>query len=242
LRENIDSVSVWAKGVQMRIGVLGTGGVGQTLAAKMASLGHEVMLGTRDVQAALGRTEAGWGAKVLSEWTAEHPDVKLRTFAEAAAHAEIVFNATAGMASLDALEAAGAENLDGKVLVDVANPLDFSTGMPPTLSVCNTDSLAEQIQRAFPGTKVVKSLNTVNMGVMVDPAMVAGGDHHTFVSGNDEGAKAEVTRILKEWFGWTNVLDLGDITSARGVEMLLPLWLRLSMTLQTWSVTIKVVQ
>jgi predicted dinucleotide-binding enzyme len=226
----------------MRIGVLGTGGVGQMLAAKMASLGHEVMLGTRDVQAALSRTEAGWGAKVLSEWTAEHPDVKLATFAEAAAHAEIVFNATAGMASLDALEAAGAENLDGKVLVDVANPLDFSTGMPPTLSVCNTDSLAEQIQRAFPGTKVVKSLNTVNMGVMVDPAMVAGGDHHTFVSGNDEGAKAEVTRILKEWFGWTNVLDLGDITSARGVEMLLSLWLRLSMTLQTWSVTIKVVQ
>jgi predicted dinucleotide-binding enzyme len=226
----------------MRIGVLGTGGVGQTLAAKMASLGHEVMVGTRDVQAALGRTEAGWGAKVLSEWTAEHPDVKLGTFAEAAAHGEIVFNATAGMASLDALQAGGAENLEGKILIDAANPLDFSRGMPPTLSVCNTDSLAEQIQRAFPGTKVVKSLNTVNMGVMVDPAMVAGGDHHVFVSGNDEGAKAEVTRILKEWFGWTNVLDLGDITSARGVEMLLSLWLRLSMTLQTWSVTIKVVQ
>jgi predicted dinucleotide-binding enzyme len=114
----------------MRIGVLGTGGVGQTLAAKMASLGHDVMMGTRDVQAALARTDAGWGAEVLSQWQAEHPDVKLGTFAEAASHAEIVFNATAGMASMDALEAAGAENLEGKILVEVANPLDFSGGMP----------------------------------------------------------------------------------------------------------------
>ena len=225
----------------MRVAVLGTGGVGQTLAAKMAALGHEVMIGTRDVQAALDRAEAGWGAMVLSEWHAEHPDVKLGTFADAAAHAEVVFNATAGMASLDALEAAGAKNLDGKILIDVANPLDFSKGMPPTLSVCNTDSLGEQIQRAFPGAKVVKTLNTVNSNVMVDPSLVDGGDHHVFVSGNDEGAKAEVTRILKEWFGWKNVLDLGDITSARGAEMLLSLWLRLSMTLQTPMATIKVV-
>ncbi|TMK97482.1 MAG: NADP oxidoreductase [Actinobacteria bacterium] len=225
----------------MRVAVLGTGGVGQTLAAKMAALGHEVMIGTRDVQAALDRAEAGWGAMVLSEWHAEHPDVKLGTFADAAAHAEVVFNATAGMASLDVLEAAGAKNLDGKILIDVANPLDFSKGMPPTLSVCNTDSLGEQIQRAFPGAKVVKTLNTVNSNLMVDPSLVDGGDHHVFVSGNDEGAKAEVTRILKEWFGWKNVLDLGDITSARGAEMLLSLWLRLSMTLQTPMATIKVV-
>jgi predicted dinucleotide-binding enzyme len=208
---------------------------------KMASRGHEVMVGTRDVQAALARTEAGYGAKVLSEWHAEHPDVKLGTFAEAAAHAEIVINATAGMASLDALLMAGAENLEGKILVDVANPLDFSSGMPPTLSVCNTDSLGEQIQRAFPGAKVVKTLNTVNMNVMVDPGLIAGGDHTMFVSGDDESAKAEVTGILKEWFGWKNVLDLGDVTSARAVEMFLPLWLRLSMTLQTSFVTIKVV-
>jgi 8-hydroxy-5-deazaflavin:NADPH oxidoreductase len=226
----------------MRVGVLGTGGVGQTLAAKIASLGHEVTMGTRDVQASLARTEAGWGAIPLSEWHAEHSDVKLGTFAEAAAHAEVVFNATAGMASLDAVQAAGAENIQGKVLIDVSNPLDFSSGMPPTLSVCNTDSLAEQIQRAFPGAKVVKSLNTVNSGVMVDPSQVAGGDHHMFVSGNDESAKAEVTRILNDWFGWKNVLDLGDITAARGQEMLLGLWLRLSMTLQTPLVSIKVVR
>jgi predicted dinucleotide-binding enzyme len=225
----------------MRVAVLGTGGVGQTLAAKMASLGHEVMIGTRDVQAALDRTEAGWGAAVFSEWHAEHPDVNVGTFADAAAHGEVVFNATAGTASLDALESAGAKNLDGKILIDVANPLDFSKGMPPTLSVCNTDSLGEQIQRAFPGAKVVKTLNTVNSNVMVDPSLVDGGDHHVFVSGNDEGAKAEVTQILREWFGWKNVLDLGDITSSRGAEMLLSLWLRLSMTLQTPMATIKVV-
>ena len=225
----------------MRVAVLGTGGVGQNLAAKIASLGHEVMVGTRDVQAALDRTDAGWGAIVFSEWHAQHPDVKVGTFADAAAHAEIVFNATAGMATLDALRAAGVENLEGKVLIDVANPLDFSKGMPPTLSVSNTDSLGEQIQRAFPGTKVVKSLNTVSSNLMVDPNQVAGGDHHIFISGNDQDAKAEVTRILKDWFGWKNVLDLGDITSARGPEMLVPLWLRLSMALQGYSVTIKVV-
>ncbi len=225
----------------MRVGVLGTGGVGQTLAAKNSSLGHDVTMGTRDVQAALARTDAGWGAKVLSEWQAEHPDVKLGTFAEAAAHGEIVFNATAGMASLAVLQAAGAENLDGKILVDVSNPLDFSSGMPPTLSVCNTDSLAEQIQRSFPGTKVVKSLNTMTSSLMVDPGQLAGGDHHAFVSGDDEEAKAEVTRILQEWFGWRNVLDLGDITSARGAEMIVPLWLRLMGGLQTPLATFKVV-
>jgi predicted dinucleotide-binding enzyme len=226
----------------MRVGVLGTGGVGQTLAAKIASLGHEVMVGTRDVQAALERTDAGWGAIVLSEWLAEHREVTLGTFAETAAHAEILFNATAGTGSLEALQAAGRENLEGKVVVDVANPLDFSGGMPPTLSVCNTDSLGEQIQRTFPGAKVVKSLNTMNSGLMVDPDLVGGGDHDVFVSGNDAGAKAEVTRILQEWFGWKHVTDLGDITTVRGVEMFLPLWLRLSMVNETPLLNIRVVR
>src|SRR5438105_9197627 len=156
----------------MRVGVLGTGGVGQTLAAKFASLDHEVMMGTRDVQAALARTEAGYGAVPLAEWQAKHPEVKLGTFAEAAAHGEIVVNATNGAASLDALKLADSKNLDGKVLIDVANPLDFSKGFPPTLTVANTDSVGEQIQRAFPGAKVVKTLNTVHMQVMVEPSMI----------------------------------------------------------------------
>ena len=225
----------------MRVGVLGTGGVGQTLAAKIDSLGHDLMVGTRDVESLLSRTEAGWGAIPFPQWQEKHPDVKVGTFDQAAAYGEIVFNATAGGASLAALEAAGAQNLDGKILVDVANPLDFSRGMPPTLLVCNEDSLGEQIQRAFPGAKVVKTLNTVNANLMVDPDQVAGGDHHVFVGGNDQGAKDQVTKVLQEWFGWKNVIDLGDIASARGVEMLIPLWLRLSMASAGDLVTIKVV-
>jgi predicted dinucleotide-binding enzyme len=129
--------------------------------------------------------------------------------------------------SLDALNLAGADNLAGKILIDVSNPLDFSKGFPPTLTVCNTDSVGEQIQKAFPKTKVVKALNTMTAALMVDPAKVAGGDHHVFVSGNDTEAKLRVADLLKTWFGWKNVIDVGDITTARGVEMILPLWVRL---------------
>ena len=149
------------------------------------------------------------------------------SFADAAAAGELVVNATAGSASLAALTAAGAENLDGKVLVDVGNPLDLSAGMPPVLDPCNTDSLGEQIQRAFPLARVVKTLNTVNADVMVNPGIVP-GTHTMFVCGNDDAAKADV-RALLESFGWDagQLLDLGDITAARGMEMYLPLWLRL---------------
>ena len=187
----------------MRIGVLGTGIVGTTIAAKLRELGHEVLIGSRS---------AGDDAV---------------PFAEAAAHGELVFNCTSGVASLEALQAAGAENLSGKVLIDVSNPLDFSQGMPPRLAVCNEDSIGEQIQRAFPETKVVKALNTVNAQVMVEPDRVP-GEHDLFMCGNDDGAKREVAQLL-EGFGWPaeRILDLGDITGARGQEMYLPLWLRL---------------
>ena len=206
----------------MKIGILGTGVVGQTIGTKLVSLGHDVKMGAR---AAANEKAEKWvkenGAR------ATHG-----TFADAAAFGEIVFNCTSGMASLDALRQAGARNLDGKILIDVANPLDFSKGMPPTLSVCNTDSLGEQIQRAFPGARVVKTLNTMNTNVMVDPRIVP-GDSDVFVSGNDAAAKAQVTEILKSWFGWRSVIDLGDITTARGTEMLLPIWLRLWGTFKT---------
>jgi predicted dinucleotide-binding enzyme len=226
----------------MRVGVLGTGVVGETLAAKVAELGHEVMVGTRDVEAAVARTEPGAaGGQPFSEWVSQHPDVKVGTFAEAAGHAELLFNATTGEGSIAALEMAGAENLSGKVLVDVANALDFSRGMPPSLFVSNTDSLAEQIQRAFPEARVVKSLNTVNARLMVDPGQAAGGEHTVFVSGDDQSAKDKVIRILREWFGWKHVIDLGDITTARGPEMYMALWLRLWGALQNNMFTIKVV-
>jgi predicted dinucleotide-binding enzyme len=168
--------------------------------------------------------------------------VKVGTFAEAAAHGEILFNVTSGAGSLEALQLAGAANLDGKILIDIANPLDFSQGMPPSLLVSNTDSLGEQIQRAFPKVKVVKTLNTLNAQLMVTSRQLADGDHTAFVSGDDAGAKAQVVDILKNWFGWRDVIDLGDITTARGAEMLLPLWVRLWGVLQTPLFNIKVVK
>lgn len=227
----------------MNIAVLGTGVVGQVLASALAAKGHAVMMGTRDVQQALAREQKAIGAQLtLAEWHRQNPQVGLGTFAEAAAFGEVVANATSGFGALPALEAAGEANLDGKILIDVSNPLDFSRGMPPTLFVANTDSLGEQIQRRFPGSKVVKTLNTVNAYLMVNPRQLAGGDHTLFVSGDDAQAKATVAGYLRDWFGWEDVIDLGDITTARGTEMLLPIWVRLWGALQTPVFNFKVVR
>ena len=185
----------------MKLGVLGTGMVGNAIGTKLVALGHDVKMGSRTAtneKAEAWVKQAGRGASQ-------------GTFADAAAHGEVIFNCTSGTGALEALTSAGKENLRDKVLVDVADPLDFSKGMPPTLFVFGDDSLGEQIQRAFPETKVVKALNTVNCQVMVDPSRVP-GDHDIFVSGNDAAAKATVTEILRDWFGWKSVIDLGDIT------------------------------
>jgi predicted dinucleotide-binding enzyme len=211
----------------MQIAMLGTGMVGRVVGARLALLGHDVTLGTRDVSATLARTEPDrMGNPPLASWLAEHPEVRLATFADAAAPAELVVNATSAV-SLSALAAAGAKNLAGRVLVDVvANPLDYSHGMPPTMLIKDTDSLAERIQRTFPEAKVVKALNTMNAYVMADPKRVAGGDHTVFLSGNDGDAKRTVAELLKS-LGHTDIIDLGDISTARGAEMVLPLWIRL---------------
>jgi predicted dinucleotide-binding enzyme len=201
----------------MKIAVLGTGMVGNAIGSKLVALGHDVRMGARE---ASNEKAAAW-VKGAGAHASQG------TFADAATSGEIVFNCTAGVASLAALQAAGSQNLAGKILIDVSNPLDFSKGMPPTLSVCNTDSLGEQLQRAFPETKVVKTLNTLNCNLMVNPASLAGGDHDVFVSGNDAGAKGKVAEILKGWFGWKNVIDLGDITTSRGVEMAVIFWVNL---------------
>jgi predicted dinucleotide-binding enzyme len=200
----------------MKIAVLGTGMVGNTIGSKLIQLGHEVKMGSR--------TSAN--TKGLDWVKANGSKASLGTFAEAAAFGELVFNCTNGMGALEALKLAGAKNLNGKILMDVSNPLDFSKGMPPSLSVCNTDSLGEQIQRAFPDVKVVKALNTVNCKIMVNPALVP-GDHDIFICGNDTAAKTQVTELLKTQFGWKSFLDLGDITGARAAEMVLPIWVRL---------------
>ncbi|MDX6212939.1 MAG: 8-hydroxy-5-deazaflavin:NADPH oxidoreductase [Frankiales bacterium] len=200
----------------MRYGVLGTGPVGRAISARLAGLGHEVAIGTRDATS----------PKAL-DLAAERPEVRVATFADAATGAEVVVNATGGVVSLDVLRAAG--NLDGKVIVDISNPIDPASGFPPSLTVANTDSVGEQIQAAFPNARVVKSLNTINCDVMVDPAIVP-GEHVVFVAGEDGDAKATVTAMLAE-FGWPvqRILDLGGIEAARSTEMYLQLWIRLNL-------------
>ena len=231
--------------IMSKIAVIGTGTVGQTLASKLVSLGHEVMMGTRNVADKLAATGKDmYGNPPFSEWLAANKNAQLGTFAEAAAFGEIILNATQGGNSIHALTLAGANNLDGKVLVDIANPLDFSKGMPAVLlpGLSNTNSLGEEIQKTFAGAKVVKTLNTMWAGLMVNPNMIGAGDHTAFICGNDAEAKTRVKSLLKE-FGWRsgNILDLGDISAARGTEAVLPIWLRIWSATQSGAFNFKVV-
>jgi predicted dinucleotide-binding enzyme len=213
-------------------GVLGTGVVGPTIGRKLIELGHSVMLGARD-----GANEKA------TAWAADAGELAHHgTFRDAAQFGEVIVNATAGNGSLAALEAAGAENLAGKVVVDITNLLDFSNGFPPFVGVPSTDSLAEQIQRAHPDARVVKTLNTVTASVMVDPSRVP-GEHNVFVSGDDADAKATVTDLLVS-FGWPagRILDLGGIATARASEFYVLLWVQLYGTLGTSEFNIQVHQ
>ena len=215
----------------MRIGVFGTGMVGQAIGSKLVHLGHEVMMGSRD--------EANPKAVV---WAKEEggQHALFGTYANAAEFGELIFNCTLGTASLDVLRSAGAQNLKGKILIDTANPLDYST---PNwaLTVCNTDSLGEQIQREFPDVYVVKTLNTMNADVMVNPSRLA-ETTDVFVSGNDVNAKAKVVSILRDWFGRRSIIDLGDITTARGVEMYSVLWRNFRLVVASRQFNIKLVR
>ena len=226
----------------MRIGIMGTGGVARTLAGGLDGGGHQVVLGSRDPAAALARDDVNrQTGTTLSGWHEAHPEVSIATFAEAAAHGELLLNATSGAGSLAALEAAGDANLDGKVLVDAANPIGWSE-QGVSLTVSNTDSLAEQIQRAHPDTRVVKALNTVTADLMVDPGRLAGGDHTLPICGDDPEAKAAVAALLRDTLGWRDVLDVGDITAARAMEAYLLFWLRLRETTGSAIVSTKVVR
>lgn len=216
----------------MRIGVLGTGTVGDAIATKLVEVGHDVVMGSRSA-----------GNEKAVAWRDQFPErAGEGSFADAAAHGALVVNATTGVASLEALRAAGADHLAGKTLLDVANPLDFSAGFPPRLSVANDDSLGEQIQREFPDTRVVKALNTMNAQVMVDPGQLP-GQHDVLVAGDDAAAKAEVVGLLRS-FGWREdaVLDLGGIAAARGMEAYLLLWLSLMGTFGSATFNIRVVR
>jgi predicted dinucleotide-binding enzyme len=216
----------------MKIGVLGTGTVGETVGSKLVEVGHEVMMGSREA-----------GNEKAATWVAgAGENASEGSFADAAAFGELVVNATAGAHAIEALGLAGAENLAGKALLDITNPLDFSQGFPPSLTVANTDSLAEQIQRELPDTKVVKALHTVTAGLMVAPSSL-GEATNLFICGDDDDAKHQVIEIL-ETFGWLSgdIIDLGDISAARGTEAYLLLWVRLMGALDTPRFNIKVVR
>jgi 8-hydroxy-5-deazaflavin:NADPH oxidoreductase len=221
----------------MKISIIGTGSVGQTIAAKLVELGHDVVIGTRNVAEKLASTATdSYGTPPFSQWHKGNSKVRLDTFANAAAFGEIIVNATHGGSSIDALKLAGEKNLAGKILIDIANPLDFSKGMPPSLlsGLNNTHSLGEEIQKTFPLALVVKTFNTMWCGLMVNPGMIGGGNHLNFIAGNDLGAKKKVTALLKE-IGWKDesLFDLGDITAARATESLLPVWVRIMGTLNS---------
>jgi len=192
--------------------------VGKALGTKLVQKGHEVTMGSRSAK---NDSAQKWASSL-----GEH--AHSATFRAAAAFGEIVISCTGGMHSIEALESVGAEPLRGKILIDVSNPLQQNSDGSMILGFCNTDSLGEQIQKAFPWTKVVKALNTVNCDIMVEPSRVP-GDHNLFICGNDSAAKKQVTQYLNDWFGWKidNIIDVGDITAARGTEMMMPFWMRL---------------
>jgi predicted dinucleotide-binding enzyme len=199
----------------MKIGVLGTGSVGRAIATRLVEVGHDVTMGARDPANA-----------TAAEWAAGH-GARGGDFAAAAAGAELVVNATAGAHSVEAL--AQAAPAAGTVVLDVSNALDHDSGFPPVLTVPYGDSLAERLQRAHPGVRVVKALNTMNGDVMVHPELVP-GPHEVFVAGDDPAAKATVTALLRQ-FGWPAdaVLDVGDLTAARGLEAAVLFWVTLRM-------------
>lgn len=217
----------------MKIAVFGTGMVGDTIGSKLIALGHDVIMGSRIAD-----------NEKAAAFVAKHPSKATSgTFNTAASQAELIINCTSGMGTLAALASAGPEHINGKIVIDIANPLDFSNGAPPSLSIVNTNSLGEEVQKAFPEAKVVKTLNTMWCGIMVNPNMIQQGDHNVFMCGNDAGAKAVVKTILTA-FGWQNdnIIDLGDITKARGTEMFLPLWLSIYGAAKNGAFNIKVVR
>lgn len=221
----------------MKIAILGTGGVGQAFAARLVELGHQVMIGTRNV-------EEKKADKKFLEFLSAHPKVTLALFSDAAAFGDLVINVGKGAHALELLQLAGKHNLSGKILIDISNPLDFSKGMPPGLipELSNFNSLGEEIQKQFPDTKVVKTLNTMWNGLMLDPKLIGNGDHVNYICGNDAAAKNTVIALLNE-FGWRseNILDLGDITSARATEATLPIWLRVYGAKKTGAFNFKIV-
>ena len=209
----------------MQIAILGTGAVGPALGKALTAAGHHVTIGTRDPEQTRAREQ--WAGIDLP--LAAYQDLD----------AEVLINATSGMGSLPALKAVG-DALNGKVVIDTSNALDFSHGFPPSLFISNTDSLAEQLQRELPKARLVKMFNTMANEVMVNPRGL-GDDSTVFIAGNDAAARQTAASLAAD-LGWTDVFDLGDLTAARGLEMYLPLWVRIYGQLGRAEFNIKLVR
>ena len=204
--------------IQMKIGILGTGSVGQTIGRALIAKGHEVMMGSRSLT----------NEKANAWAVANGANAGNGMFEDAAKFGELIFICLNGNITSDALQQAGPDNFAGKVVIDVTNPLDFSSGMPPSLleKYCNIYSLGEEVQKLLPTAKVVKGLNTVTANLMVNAQLVNNGNHNLFICGNDADAKNTVRQFLSDNFQWKaeHILDFGDIKSARLTEAIVPFW------------------
>jgi len=230
----------------MKVAIFGTGNVGQTFAERFISLGHEVMMGTRNVEQTLKREgNNNNGGSIFKNWISQNGQVKLGTYAEVSKFGDVVLNALSGGATLETFKSIAERDMKDKIIIDIANPLDFSQGFPPSLiqGLNNTNSLGEELQKIVPYAKVVKTLNTMYCGIMVNPAMINQGNHINYLCGNDEEAKTKVKSILNS-LGWKNenLLDLGDITNARGTESVLLIWTRIYRATQNGAFNLAIVK
>jgi 8-hydroxy-5-deazaflavin:NADPH oxidoreductase len=225
----------------MKIGVLGTGGVGRTLAAKFAQEGNEVMIGTRNVDDTLAKDKPdGMGSPPYKEWQKQNQKIKLGTFEDAAKFGELIIIATFGDVAKNAIDLAGKENFSNKVVIDTTNPLDFSKGVPPKFTVTLESSLGEQIQNHIPDAKVVKAFNSIGAHIMVNPKREE-GDPDFFIAGNEVGAKDRVSEIAKSW-GWKDVVDLGDISQSYWLEALAMIWINYGFKYNSWGQAFKLLK
>jgi len=229
------------KELKMKIGILGTSGVGRTLAAKFVSDENEVMIGTRDVEETLSKSQPdAMGSPPYKEWQKINPKIKLGTFADTAKFGEMIILATFGDATKNAIDLAGKDNFNGKVVIDTTNPLDFSKGVPPGFTATLGNSLGEQIQKHIPQAKVVKAFNTIGAHIMVSPKREE-GDPDFFIAGNDDDAKKKISDIAKGW-GWKGVVDLGDISKSFWLEGLAMIWIYYGSKYNSWGHAFKLLK
>lgn len=225
----------------MKIGILGTGGVGRTLAAKLVSDGHEVVIGTRNVEDTLAKNKPdAMGSPAYKEWQNNNPKVKLTTFAEATKFGEIIILATFGDVTKNAIDLAGKENFNGKIVIDTTNPLDFSKGVPPGFTVTLGNSLGEQIQKHIPNTKVVKAFNTIGAHIMVN-AKREEGVPDLLIAGNDDSAKKQFSELINNW-GWNSIIDMGDISQSYWLEANAMLWINYGFKNNSWNHAFKLLK